>query len=96
MALSGSGMKQDINQKEGKRMDNQEVQCPEDSQESTEYHEAGRLEAGGNNILHTFNSFFGGAAKAEIKGNRLEITIGSRTLLISLPEIVGAQSTGPS
>lgn len=45
-------------------------------------------------LLRQFNLFFDGTAKAQIKGDRLEITIGSQTLIISLPEIVGGQSTG--
>ncbi len=42
-------------------------------------------------FLEEFNSFFKGTAEAQINGNsnRLEITIGSRTLLVSLPEVVG-------
>ncbi len=47
-------------------------------------------------LIDTFNSFFKGSAKATITGNRLEITIGSQTLIISLPEIVGGQSKGQS
>ncbi len=48
------------------------------------------------NLLDEFNSFFKGSAEAVIIGNRLEITIGSQTLLISLPEVTGGQSTGQS
>jgi len=40
-------------------------------------------------ILITFNSFFQGNAEAKIVGDRLEITIGSQTLIISLPEVIG-------
>ena len=39
--------------------------------------------------LKIFNSFFGESAKAVINDNRLEITIDSRTLIISLPEEIG-------
>ena len=47
-------------------------------------------------LQEEFNRFFEGSAEATIKGNRLEITIGSQTLLISLPEIIGGQSMGQS
>jgi len=47
-------------------------------------------------LLDEFNTFFKGSAQAKIIGNRLEITIGSQTLIISLPGIVGGQSTGSS
>ena len=49
-----------------------------------------------DNLLEEFNSFFIGNAEAKINGNRLEITIGSQTLLISLPKVVGGQSTEQS
>ena len=44
------------------------------------------------NMLKQFNSFFKGSAEIKINGNRLEITIGSQTLIISLPEVIGGQS----
>jgi hypothetical protein len=44
-------------------------------------------------LLRAFNAFFRGKAKAVINGNRLEITIDSQTIIISLPEEVGGQST---
>ncbi len=49
-------------------------------------------------FLEGFNSFFRGTAEAIINGNsnRLEITIGSRTLLILLPEVIGGDSMGQS
>jgi hypothetical protein len=47
-------------------------------------------------ILMTFNSFFQGNAEAKIVGDRLEITIGSQNLIISLPEVIGGQSTASS
>ena len=47
-------------------------------------------------ILITFNSFFQWNAGAKIVGDRLEITIGSQTLIISLPDVVGGQSTASS
>lgn len=46
-------------------------------------------------LLEEFNSFFKGSAEVVVNGNRLEITINNMTLMISLPEIVGAQSGGP-
>jgi len=46
-----------------------------------------------SSLLEEFNSFFKGSAEAIINGNRLEITIGSQTLIISLPEVIGGQST---
>ena len=47
-------------------------------------------------LLKEFNSFFEGAAKAEIVDSRLEITIASRTLVIRLPSVIGVQSKGLS
>ena len=47
-------------------------------------------------LLEEFNSFFKGKAQALINGNRLEITIGSQTLIVSLPEIIGVDSMGSS
>jgi hypothetical protein len=44
-------------------------------------------------ILVTFNSLFQGNAEARVVGDRLEITIGSQTLIILLPEVIGGQST---
>lgn len=35
-----------------------------------------------------------GKAKATINDNRLEITVGSQTLIVSLPEIIGVDSMG--
>ena len=43
-------------------------------------------------IIAEFNSFFDGDAKLEIKGKDLEITIGSRTLQIQLPSVVGGRA----
>ena len=45
-------------------------------------------------LLEEFNAFFKGSAEVKIKDGRLEITIGTRTMLISLPEAIGGQSTG--
>ncbi len=47
-------------------------------------------------LLVTFNSFFKGTARAKITGGRLEISINSQTLIISLPQIIGIQSKGSS
>ena len=46
------------------------------------------------NVLDSFNSFFKGTAEVVINKGRLEITIGSQTLLISLPQIVGGWGIG--
>lgn len=48
------------------------------------------------NLIEEFNKFFAGSAEAKISKGRLEITIGSQTLIIALPEIIGGQSTGLS
>ncbi len=47
-------------------------------------------------LLDRFNSFFTGSAEIKINGNRLEITIGTQTLIVSLPEIIGGDSMGRS
>ena len=47
-----------------------------------------------DNLIARFNSFFEGDAEAKIVNGKLHITIGSRTLVISLPAIVGEQATG--
>ncbi len=47
-------------------------------------------------LLEEFNSFFKGRAEAKINGNQLEITINCLTMIISLPEAIGWQSTGQS
>ena len=47
-------------------------------------------------LLTEFNSFFKGTAKAKVSNSRLEITIGTQTLIISLPQIVGGQAKGSS
>jgi len=43
-------------------------------------------------IVEEFNEFFKGSAEIIINGDRLEVTIGSQTLIISLPEVIGGQS----
>ena len=42
-------------------------------------------------IIDRFNGFFEGSAKAEIDEKRLRITIGTQTLIIQLPSIVGGE-----
>jgi len=44
-------------------------------------------------MLALFNSFFQAVAEAKIVDDRLEITIDTRTLILSLPEEVGGYST---
>ena len=39
-------------------------------------------------LIDEFNSFFHGGAIAEIKGNRLSITIDGQTMEIQLPSVV--------
>ncbi len=43
-------------------------------------------------LLKQFNDFFGETASAAIVNGRLEITIGSLTMIISLPEHVGGRN----
>ncbi len=47
-------------------------------------------------LLEEFNLFFKGSAEATIDGNRLEITIGSQTLIVSFPVFWGFDSMGQS
>ena len=47
-------------------------------------------------LIKEFNECFEGDAKIEIVDSEIRITIGSRTLFVSLPEIVGGCSTGSS
>ena len=47
-------------------------------------------------LIDRFNSFFKGSAEIKLVKNRLEITIGSQTLLIALPEIIGGRGEGSS
>ena len=48
------------------------------------------------NLLDRFNTFFGEEARAVITDNGLEITVGSQTLVISLPEVIGGYAKGSS
>lgn len=48
------------------------------------------------NLIDEFNWFFAGKASAFVKDDRLIITIGSQTMIIQLPRIVGGESMGPS
>ena len=47
-------------------------------------------------FLEDFNRFFDGKASISLISGRIEITIDSQTLIISLPEIIGGQSKGLS
>ncbi len=47
-------------------------------------------------IIYHFNKVFAGSAKAVLKGDRLEITINTITFIVSLPDVIGAQSKGSS
>ncbi len=47
-------------------------------------------------IIREFNNFFQGSEKVVVNKNRIEITIGSQTMLISLPKVIGVQSNGSS
>lgn len=44
-------------------------------------------------IIQQFNSFFQGSAKAEVLDGKLHITIGTQTMIVTLPEVAGVQST---
>ena len=44
-------------------------------------------------VINEFNKFFQGSANIVVSKDTLEITIGSQMLIISLPDIVGCQST---
>ncbi len=48
------------------------------------------------NLIERFNSFFEGTASITFVGDELKITIGSQTLTVSLPQVVGTESTGLS
>jgi hypothetical protein len=43
-------------------------------------------------LLKIFNASFKGSAKAKITDDRLEITIGTQTITIKLPEVIGGQN----
>lgn len=48
-----------------------------------------------HDIIAQFNSFFEEIAKAEINDqNELKVTIGSQTIVIELPPIVGTECIG--
>ena len=47
-----------------------------------------------NELIKEFNNFFVGDAEIVIRDNELEITIGARTMLLSLPQVIGTQSKG--
>jgi hypothetical protein len=46
-----------------------------------------------DDFIREFNKFFAGKALVTVSDKTLEITIGPQTLIISLPDIVGCQST---
>ena len=45
-----------------------------------------------NKLIKEFNTFFNGSAEIVVREDRLEITIDSQTLILSLPEVIGGQS----
>lgn len=45
-------------------------------------------------LINRFNRFFEGNAEIAIYGDELKITIGSQTLTVSLPQVVGTESIG--
>ena len=47
-------------------------------------------------LAEEFNKFFEGDAEIIIADNKMEITVGSRTLVISLPRVISARATGSS
>ena len=46
-------------------------------------------------IMKQFNDFFGENAHVVIKKNDIEITVGTKTLTIQLPTVVGGKSRAP-
>ncbi|MFC1963568.1 hypothetical protein ACFLVL_02995 [Chloroflexota bacterium] len=44
-----------------------------------------------SDLISEFNHYFEGDAKAETINGQLSITVGSRTVIISLPAIIGVQ-----
>jgi hypothetical protein len=42
-------------------------------------------------LIAAFNRFFEGTASAEIVDNCVHITVGTQTLIVSLPTVVGGQ-----
>ena len=48
------------------------------------------------NLIEEFNSFFKGRARIAIYGDELKITIGSQTLTVSVPQVIGTESMGRS
>lgn len=45
-------------------------------------------------IIDKFNETFSGDAHASLENNTLEITVGTKTMTIELPSVVGVKSTG--
>jgi len=50
----------------------------------------------GFKLIHYRIAIFWGSAKVTINGNKLEITIGSQTLIVSLLKVIGGQSKDSS
>ena len=47
-------------------------------------------------LLDQFNRFFKGSAHVVVRDEVLEITVGTQTLRIALPEVTGGESKGSS
>ncbi len=47
-------------------------------------------------LIREFNKFFNGNASLVINGDELKITIGSQTLTVLLPQVIGTESKGQS
>lgn len=47
-----------------------------------------------NALIQEINRYFDGDLRLEISHGRLGITVGARTLFVSLPTVVGAMATG--
>ena len=43
-------------------------------------------------LISEFNAFFAGKAEIMVNSDRLQITIDSKTMIISLPEVIGGQN----
>jgi alanine-alpha-ketoisovalerate/valine-pyruvate aminotransferase len=45
-----------------------------------------------NKLIDRLNEFFRGDAKIVLEDERIQITIGSKTAILSLPELIGGQN----
>jgi len=45
-------------------------------------------------LIAEFNLFFSGSAEIVRVGNEIKISVGAKTLIVSLPSIIGADSMG--